>query len=131
MGYSEMKCVHCESEKVVKNGTKTLKNNELPQQYLCNSCVRRFNERTGTPMAGLRTPVETVEMALNARGEGLGVRAAARVVKKSPNRITVWEARMSKQLKHYSPPAPEGGSVTVEGDAVYTRVHENLPPRRV
>ena len=126
-----MNCVDCKSEKVVKNGTKTLKSNEVLQQYLCNSCGRRFNERTGTPMAGLRTSVETIEMALNARGEGLGVRAAARVVKKSPSRITAWEERMSKQLENYSPPAPAGGEVTLEGDELYTRVNENLPPRKV
>ncbi len=127
-----MNCVHCQSEKVVKNGTKRLKsNNDVLQQYLCNNCGRRFNERTGTPMAGLRTSVEVIEMALTARGEGLGVRAAARVVKKSPSRITAWEERMSEHLENYSPPAPEGGDVTIEGDEVYTRVRENLSPRSV
>jgi hypothetical protein len=32
-------------------------------------------------------------------------------------------------LPHWSPPAPEGGEVTIEGDELYTRVGENLPPR--
>jgi hypothetical protein len=65
-------------------------------------------------MARLRTPVTTVEMALNAR---------------SPSNITTWEERLSSHLPHWSPPAPEGGEVTIEGDELYTRMGENLPPR--
>jgi hypothetical protein len=82
-------------------------------------------------MSRLRTSAAVVEMALNARGEGLGVRAAGRVVKKSPSQITLWEERMSSHLENYSPPAPSGGEVTVEGDELYTRVGENLSPRSV
>jgi transposase-like protein len=51
-----MNCIHCQSEAIVKNGTKTLKTGQVLQQYLCNTCGRRFNERSGTPMARLRTP---------------------------------------------------------------------------
>jgi transposase-like protein len=126
-----MNCVYCKGNKVVKNGTKTLKTNQVVQQYLCKDCQRRFNERSGTPMNRLRTPVETIEMALKVRNEGLGVRATGRVVGKSASRITAWEERLSKHLKNWSPNAPKGGEVTVEGDEVYTRVGENLPPRKV
>jgi hypothetical protein len=62
-------------------------------------------------MSRLRTPVAVIEMALNARGEGLGVRAAGRVVKKSASQVSVWEEKLSKHLLNYSPPAPEGGEV--------------------
>lgn len=124
-----MRCVHCQSKQVVKNGKTTLQTGQVVQKYLCNECGRRFNERTGTPMSRLRTSAQVVEMALNARGEGLGIRAAARVVKKSASQITAWEERMSQQLKNYSPPAPSGEDVTIEGDELYTRVNENLPPR--
>ena len=124
-----MNCVYCQSEQVVKNGIKTLKSNQVLQRYLCKTCGRRFNERSGTPMARLRTPVSTIEMALNARHEGLGVRAAGRVVGKSPSTITDWEERVSTHLPGWSPSAPEGGEVTIEGDELYTRVAENLPPR--
>jgi transposase-like protein len=126
-----MNCVYCKGNKTVKNGTKTLKTNQVVQQYLCKDCQRRFNERSGTPMKRLRTPVETIEMALKVRNEGLGVRATGRVVGKSASRTTAWEERLSKHLKNWSPKAPRGGKVTVEGDEVYTRVGENLPPRKV
>jgi transposase-like protein len=104
-----MNCIHCQSEAIVKNGTKTLKTGQVLQQYLCNTCGRRFNERSGTPMARLRTPVTTVEMALNARHEGLGIRAVARVVGTSPSNITTWEERLSSHLPALVPPCPRGG----------------------
>lgn len=126
-----MNCVYCESQRVVKNGSKKLKTGQVVQGYLCNECGRRFNERSCTPMARLRTPVGKVEMAIKMRGEGLGIRATARVLAKSPSSITGWEKRLSDQLPEWSPKAPEGGEVTLEGDELYTRVAENLPPRTV
>jgi transposase len=81
-------------------------------------------------MARLKTPVGKVEMAIKVRGEGLGIRATARVFKKSPSSITGWEKRLSNQLAEWSPKAPEGGEVTIEGDELYTRVGENLPPEQ-
>jgi transposase-like protein len=108
-----MNCIHCQSEAIVKNGTKTLKTGQVLQQYLCNTCGRRCNERSGTPMARLRAPVATVEMALNARHEGLGIRAVARVVGTSPSNITTWEERLSSHLPAWSPPAPEANPVGV------------------
>ena len=124
-----MNCIHCGSDRVVKNGTRTLKNAQVRQVYKCNDCTRRFNEVSGTPMARLRTPIEEVERAMKSRSEGLGIRATARVFGKSPSSITLWEERLSTHLENWSPPAPEEGSVTIEGDEVYTRVGENLSPQ--
>ena len=123
-----MNCLHCVSEAVVKNGTKTLKSGQVRQRYKCNDCGRRFNEVSGTPMARLRTPDEEIERAMKSRSEGLGIRATARVFGKSPSSITLWEERLSAHLENWSPSAPVGGSVTIEGDEVYTRVGENLSP---
>ena len=67
-------------------------------------------------------------MAINARTEGLGIRAAGRVLGKSPGSIIRWEARLSAQLSSWSPPSPEETDIMVEGDEVYTRVGENHPP---
>lgn len=124
-----MTCLYCGSEAIVKNGTKTLKTGQVRQGYKCNDCGRRFNEASGTPMARLRTPVEEIERAMKSRSEGLGIRATARVFGKSPSSITLWEERLSTHLEKWSPPAPRGGSVTIEGDEVYTRVGENLSPQ--
>ena len=82
-----MNCINCESERVVKNGKKHSGGKSI-QRYLCNGCGKRFNERSGTPIARLRTPVETIAIAMKMRSEGLGVRATARVIGKSGSSIT-------------------------------------------
>jgi transposase-like protein len=125
-----MNCTYCESERVVRNGKKQSGGKSI-QRYLCNECGRRFNERSGTPIARLRTPVETIVMAMKMRSEGLGVRATGRVVGKSGSSITNWEQRISNQIGKWSPKAPAGAEVTIEGDEVYTRVDENLSPRSI
>ncbi len=128
-----MKCVYCESEGVVKNG-KDQASGQIIQTYRCNECGRRFNERSGTPMSRLRTSSETkathkdCALAMKVRSEGLGIRATGRVLEKSPASIITWEKRLSAQSPNWSPPAPEGSEITLEGDEVYTRVGENLPP---
>jgi len=42
--------------------------------------------------------------------------------------IIKWERRLAAYEPQWSSPAPEGSDLTVEGDEVYTRVGENLPP---
>jgi len=63
-----------------------------------------------------------------SRSEGLGVRATGRVYHKSHATILRWEARLARQGEAWSPPATEGSEITLEGDELYTRVGENLPP---
>jgi hypothetical protein len=70
-------------------------------------------------------------MAMKVRSEGLGIRATGRVLGKSGGSIITWEKRLSAQLLNWSPPAPTGSEIILEGDEVYTRVGENLPPRIV
>jgi transposase-like protein len=77
-----MKCPHCESQKVVKNGRYQLKDNSVIQHYLCKECRKRFSSKTGTPMARLRTAPEVVALALKMRSEGMGIRASGRVNRK-------------------------------------------------
>jgi transposase-like protein len=123
-----MKCPKCESERVVKNGKVNLKDKSRLQKYRCRECTQRFNERTGTPMARLRAPVKLVEMAIKARTEGMGIRATGRILEKSHSTISRWEQRLAAKAEKWSPEAPEGAEVTIEGDEVYTRVGENVSP---
>lgn len=124
-----MKCPHCKSEKTVRNGKARLKDQRQRQNYICRSCGTRFNERTNTPMARLRTAPKIVSAALSVRSEGLGIRATGRSFEKSHTTIMGWEKRFAAQAEKWSPPAPENKEVTIEGDEVYTRVRENLPPQ--
>jgi transposase-like protein len=125
-----MNCVYCESECIVKNG-KEQAAGQMIQTYRCNECGRRFNERSGTPMARLRTAPEVIALAMKVRSEGLGIRATGRVLEKSGGSIINWERRLSCEVSNWSPPSPLGSEVTLEGDEVYTRIGENLPPLRV
>lgn len=79
-------------------------------------------------MARLRTSSQIVEFALKARTEGMGIRATGRTFNFSHTTIIRWEERLATQDKQWSPPAAPRDEVTVEGDEVYTRVGENLPP---
>lgn len=120
-----MNCPDCQSKQIVKNGKIALQDNSPIQKYLCKACGKQFNERTGTPMARLRTPSMVVSLAMNVRTEGMGVRAAGRSFGKSHSTILRWERRLATQASQWSPPAPDGADVTIEGDEVYTRVGEN------
>lgn len=99
------------------------------QNYLCKTCSKRFSDRTGTPMARLRTPTALVAIALKLRGEGMGVRASGRVLDKSHSTILRWQQRLSNQASAWAPSAPDGSKVTLENDELYTRVGENLSPQ--
>jgi transposase-like protein len=123
-----MRCPHCQSEQTVKNGTVKMQDQSFQQRYLCQSCGKRFNQRTNTAMARLRTSSTVVSAAINVRTEGLGVRATGRSFGKSHSTIIRWEGRLATQASQWSPVAPDGADVTLEGDEVYTRVGENLPP---
>jgi hypothetical protein len=80
-------------------------------------------------MARLRTAASLVSAAINVRTEGLGVRVTGRSFGKSHSTIIRWERRVAEQVSQWSPPAPDGAEVTLEGDELYTRVGENLPPQ--
>ena len=124
-----MKCPQCQSQKVVKNGKYRLKDKREIQHYLCKECRKRFSDKTGTPMAGLRTSPEVVAIALKMRSEGMGIRASGRVLEKSHSTIIRWEERVRLQEPSWSPPAPANRDITIESDELYTRVGENLPPQ--
>ena len=123
-----MQCPHCNSQSVVKNGKYSLQDGTMIQHYLCRACSKRCSDKTGTPMAGLRTPASIVSIALKMRGDGMGVRASSRVLDKSHSTILRWEARMAAQAAQWSPSAPVESDVTLENDELYTRVGENLSP---
>ena len=124
-----MECPQCQSPKVVKNGKYKLKDKNEIQHYLCKECQKRFSDKTGTPMARLRTTPEVVVNALNMRSEGMGIRASGRVLGKSHSTIIRWEERVRAKESSWLPPAPANGDVTIESDELYNRVGENLPPQ--
>ena len=79
-------------------------------------------------MARLRTPNQTVALALKMRTEGMAIRATGRVLEKSHTTIIRWEQRVADKESNWSPQAPPGTDVTLEADELYTRVDGNFPP---
>ena len=57
-----MVCVYCGSQRVIKYGRRG-----GVQQYRCKECGRQFNERSGTPLAGMRNTPQEVVLALRLR----------------------------------------------------------------
>ncbi len=123
-----MHCPHCDSQSIVKNGKYSLQDGTSVQHYLCKACSKRFSDKTGTPIAGLRTPASIVSIALKMPGEGMGVRASSRVLDKSHSTLVRWETRMAAQAAQWLPSAPPGSDVTLENDQLYTRYAVNLSP---
>ena len=46
----------------------------------------------------------------------MGIRASGRILEKSHISIMRWEQKMAAQSQQWSPPAPAGAELTVEGD---------------
>ena len=126
-----MQCPYCQSESTSKRGFSPRRHQEPLQRYICKSCQRLFNERTGTPLAYIQKRVEQVERVLKMRSEGMGIRAAARVEGIAHATVSLWEKRLAQKESEWSAPVAEGSEVTVEGDELYTRVGENRPSSQV
>jgi len=75
---------------IVGYGTYTTAHGEVRQMYLCRVCRRPFSETAGTPFFGLKTPVQTVCIALQELAEGLGIRAVARIHGVKPEVVLEW-----------------------------------------
>ena len=116
-GFSEMACPNQECKQygktgqgnIVGNGTYASQNGRL-RKFICRSCGRVFNERTGTFFFDLRTPADKVLLALKLLLKGLGIRAIAEALDSKPDTILGWlrraarhseevEARWLKELK--------------------------------
>jgi hypothetical protein len=49
----------------------------------------------------------------------------------SPATVILWEKRLASKVKDWSPPAPAGCDITIEGDEVYPKVEKNHPSHKV
>jgi len=106
----------------VHNGTRSLR--------ACTACGEVFSETTGTPMHGIKTPISKVAAALRVRGEGMGLRATARILGTHKNTIAEWEHRfggMKPTLMLYGL-CQTFIQLTLEGDEIYTVVGQRVHP---
>ena len=104
--------------------------NGIRSLHACTSCGEVFSETTGTPMQGIKTPISKVAAALRLRGEGIGLRAAARILGAHKNTLAEWERRFAGM----KPTLMLHGlchvfiQLTFEGDEIYTVVGQRVHP---
>lgn len=122
-------CPACGSRDTAGHGRYETVHNGIRSLHKCVACGEVFAETAGTPMQGIKTPISKVAAALRLRGEGLGLRAAARILGTHKNTIAEWENRfggMKPTLMLYGL-CHAFIQLTFEGDEVYTvagrRVH--------
>ena len=106
-----MKCQHCESEEVVKNG----KSRHGRQRWRCRACGKTFGERDHRRVAAAKR-----ESALAHYLEGVGLRATERLVGVSHNAVMNW-VREEVEGKALAAARPEEVQ-WVEADELWTCV---------
>jgi transposase-like protein len=98
-----------------QNGKITLQDRTYVQKYLCKACGRQFNERTGTPMARLRTWSTKRGCGNQRPHRRVGSAGSGRDCGKSHSTIIRWEKRLADSIQQWSPSGPSGSDVTLEG----------------
>ncbi len=109
--------------------TYTVQDGQTRKILHCQSCDHYFSETSGTPLAGLRTPLSRIQQILTAVHEGLGINATCRTFNVSKNSIKTWEARLScvKQVLLLYSLCHQFLQQLLEGGERYTKVHHNRP----
>ena len=127
--YTDIICPHCHyTGSHESKGWRRCTSASPVQRRLCTSCNRSFSMRTNTIMHGTRSTISQVISALHARTEGVGLRAAGRLVKKSHPTIASWEVKAKKLGEQLDQEAPVNYNVILESDELYTKVGKNYPP---
>jgi transposase-like protein len=75
---------------IVGCGTYTTVHGEVRQMYQCKVCGQPFSETAGTSFFGLKTPIQTVCIALQELAEGLGIQTMARIHGVKPDTVLGW-----------------------------------------
>lgn len=84
-----MKCVHCQSEKTTKNGTRNEK-----QNYICKQCGKQFLETYS--LRGY--PDQIKEICINLRENGMKYREIERITGVSHNTVILWVKQQQEDL---------------------------------
>ena len=123
-------CPECYTDNSKVHTTYVVQNGEERQIRYCLNCGHYFSETSGTPLAGLRTPLSRIQQILTAIHEGVSINAACRIFNVSKNTIYNWE----EHLSHLKPVlliyslCHQFLQQVLEGDELYTKVHHNRPP---
>lgn len=123
-------CPTCQSDAIKPHMIYTTKANGQRTLYQCHNCGAYFSETKHTVLEGLRTPLSKIWEVLDARAEGMGLNAVARVFQKGKQTILEWERRFGQlqQVLLIYALVHQFLDMVIEGDEAYTKVQKNVPP---
>lgn len=130
MSLFDLHCPECNSQDFKPHTTYPVSSGEERQIFYCQPSDCYFSETKNTPIAGLRTPLSFIILVLNALNEGLSINATARVFGTSKKSIKRWLERLGslKETLLLYALCHQFLQQIVEGDELYTKVHQNKPP---
>src|SRR5512134_3050507 len=88
-----VRCPHCGGSEVIKRGQDETQPER--QKYACKACARRFDDLTGTVLAGHHQPLAVWMLCLYFMGLNLSNRQIAKELDLNPNDVQV----MTEQLR--------------------------------
>lgn len=130
MSLLEKHCPTCNSSEFKGHSRYEIQSGETRWIYHCPKCGSYFSETKHTFLEGLRSPLSRIATVLDALNEGMGINAVCRVFKVAKNSVYLWLERLGglKETLLLYAVCHKFLVQLIEGDEVYTRVHENKPP---
>ena len=96
-------CLNKECEMYGKSGSVVIVNEKKRQRnsviYECLCCLKRFSERKGTPLFGLRKSNDTIVKALQVLAERGSIRSTARVMGITKDTMCSWLRKAAQQCE--------------------------------
>ena len=86
-------CPHCNSEKVVRNGT-----HRGRQDYKCKACAKHFSDLTHTPFRGTHYPDKWLPF-MEHMVNGLSIRKSAKILGIADSTVFTWRHKVLTALK--------------------------------
>ena len=130
MSLSTLRCPYCGGQHLQQQRSYRVKTGETRHIYHCWECTQRFSETKHTFLEKLRTPLSKIAQVLQALNDGMGINAACRTFHLSKNTVYDWLERLAglKETLLLYALCHRFVSQIIEGDELYTRVHENKAP---
>lgn len=122
-----VRCPHCESERVVKNGHDTTE--VCRQRYCCRACERCFDDLTHTVFAGHHQPLRVWMLCSYFMGLNLSNRQIAAELDLSVTQAQQMTLRLRQGVAEGQPPVLLEGEV--ECDEVYVVAGHKGQPEAV
>ena len=110
-----MRCLGCRRDAVIRDGCDDTQPH--PQRYRCKACAGRFDDLTGTALAGRHQPLRVWVLCLYFMGLNLSNRQIALELGLSPSEVQAMTEQLRQGLVATAPEVELAGEVEI--DEVY------------